>query len=76
MSRSHGEEAAFEANVIPKRVTGSAGAGLLGASVVSSGCGHPPNRQTETNVVVVMVDSLRQDHVGAYGNPRIMCSRP
>jgi arylsulfatase A-like enzyme len=53
------------------KVTGSAGAGLLGASVVSSGCGRPPNRQSETNVVVVIVDSLRKDHVGAYGNPWI-----
>ena len=51
------------------KVTGSASAGLLGASVISSGCGWLPNLQP--NVVVVIVDSLRKDHVGAYGNPRI-----
>lgn len=50
------------------KVTGSAGVGLLGASVVSSGCDRLPNRQTEPNVVVVILDSLRKDHVGAYGN--------
>src|SRR5215212_5403385 len=53
------------------KATGSVSAGLLGASVISSGCGWPPNLQTETNVVVVILDSLRKDHVGAYGNPRI-----
>ncbi|MDQ5817433.1 MAG: sulfatase [Actinomycetota bacterium] len=43
-----------------------AGAVLLGAS----GCGHvvPSPRGSGTNVVLVIVDSLRKDHVGAYGN--------
>jgi arylsulfatase A-like enzyme len=50
------------------QVTGAAGAGVLGASAVSSGCARPPKRQGATNVVVVVVDSLRKDHVGAYGN--------
>jgi hypothetical protein len=45
------------------KVTGSAG--LLGASVLSSGCKAPPNRQNQINVVVVILDSLRKDHVGA-----------
>jgi len=50
-----------------------AGAVLLGAS----GCGptnlspkppgHPP-RDSGTNVILVIVDSLRKDHVSAYGN--------
>src|SRR5215210_5467889 len=53
------------------QVTGAAGAGVLDASVVSSGCGRIPKRQGETNVVVIIVDSLRKDHVGAYGNPWI-----
>jgi arylsulfatase A-like enzyme len=53
------------------KVTGSAGAGLLGASVVSSGCGRPPNRQDQINVVLIILDSLRKDHLGAYGNPWI-----
>ncbi len=43
------------------------GAALLGASALSSGCG-PQREKTETNVVVVIIDSLRKDHVGAYGN--------
>jgi arylsulfatase A-like enzyme len=57
-----------------------AGAGTVGASLLSAGCdlterlpnlpdnsplgGHP-------NVVLVILDSLRKDHVGAYGNPWI-----
>ena len=53
------------------QVTGAAGAGVLGASVASSGCGRVPKRQSATNAVVVIVDSLRKDHVGAYGNPWI-----
>ena len=41
------------------------GAALLGASALSSGCGPRLDRKTETNVVMVMLDSLRKDHVGA-----------
>ena len=52
-------------------VTGSAGAGLLSASALSTGCGRPPKGQNQINVVVVILDSLRKDHVGAYGNPWI-----
>ena len=51
--------------------TGAAGAALLGASTLSSGCSLLPNRGTRPNVVVVILDSLRKDHVGAYGNDRI-----
>jgi arylsulfatase A-like enzyme len=53
-----------------------AGAGALGASLLGSGCdltrrlpnlpGQPP--AGDTNVVLVIIDSLRKDHVGAYGN--------
>ena len=53
-----------------------AGAGTLGASLLGAGCsvterlpnlpGRPP--AGETNVVLVIIDSLRKDHVGAYGN--------
>jgi arylsulfatase A-like enzyme len=51
---------------------GAAGAGLLGASALaSSGC-KPPNSETRPpNVIVVIIDSLRKDHLGAYGNPWI-----
>ena len=54
---------------------GTAGAALLGASVAASGCAPrfepgsgvslAPSRM---NVVLVIIDSLRKDHVGAYGN--------
>jgi arylsulfatase A-like enzyme len=47
---------------------GAAGATLLGASALASGCGPQPKRDSETNVVLVIIDSLRKDHVGAYGN--------
>lgn len=44
---------------------GAAGGVLLGASGLSSGCAFGPDG---FNVVLVIVDSLRKDHVGAYGN--------
>src|SRR3712207_1350499 len=47
---------------------GAAGATLLGASALSSGCSPQPNESDGTNVVLVIIDSLRKDHVGAYGN--------
>jgi arylsulfatase A-like enzyme len=53
-----------------------AGAGALGASLLGAGCdlttrlpnlpGQPP--AGDTNVVLVIIDSLRKDHIGAYGN--------
>ena len=53
-----------------------AGAGALGASLLGAGCdltrhlpnlpGRPPGG--DTNVVLVIIDSLRKDHIGAYGN--------
>ena len=57
--------------------TGFAGATLLGAA----GCGlterirnirgSRPTLKEGTNVVLVIIDSLRKDHIGAYGNPTI-----
>jgi arylsulfatase A-like enzyme len=47
---------------------GAAGATLLGASALASGCGPQPKSDSETNVVLLIIDSLRKDHVGAYGN--------
>jgi arylsulfatase A-like enzyme len=48
---------------------GAAGATLLGASALASGCNSPLRNWDEgTNVVLVIVDSLRKDHLGAYGN--------
>ncbi len=55
------------------------GAGSLGASLLGAGCsvterlpnlpGRPPSG--DPNVVLVILDSLRKDHIGAYGNPWI-----
>jgi len=50
---------------------GVAGGALLGASGLSSGCARRPDREDGPNVVLVIVDSLRRDHVGAYGNDTI-----
>src|SRR5918998_60735 len=47
---------------------GVGGATLLGASALSSGCGLRMSKNKGTNVVLVIIDSLRKDHVGAYGN--------
>jgi arylsulfatase A-like enzyme len=48
---------------------GAAGATLLGASALASGCIPQFNGNTDDiNVVLVIVDSLRKDHVGTYGN--------
>jgi arylsulfatase A-like enzyme len=42
-----------------------AGAGMAGAALIGgAGCGGA----TEMNVVLIIIDSLRKDHVGAYGN--------
>ncbi|HEV3477267.1 MAG TPA: sulfatase [Rubrobacteraceae bacterium] len=46
--------------------TGAAGAALLGTSGLSSSCGSQLGG--ETNVVLIILDTLRKDHVGAYGN--------
>src|SRR5215216_5573420 len=45
-----------------------AGASLLGAWGLSSGCTPRPEREDAPNVVLVIVDSVRRDHVGVYGN--------
>ena len=51
------------------KATGAAGATLLGASALASGCIPQLNRSIgDTNVVLIIIDSLRKDHVGAYGN--------
>ena len=48
--------------------TGAFGATLLGTSTFSSGCERQLSKKAETNVVLIIIDSLRKDHVGAYGN--------
>jgi arylsulfatase A-like enzyme len=44
--------------------TGAAGTVVLG----SSGCSYSRDKRLDLNVIVVILDSLRKDHVGAYGN--------
>jgi arylsulfatase A-like enzyme len=45
------------------KVAGAAGAALLGGSGCYTGGGEPG-----LNVILVILDSLRKDHLGAYGN--------
>ena len=48
---------------------GVAGASLLGTSAFASGCStYLPSGGSRMNVILVVLDSLRKDHVGAYGN--------
>jgi arylsulfatase A-like enzyme len=48
-------------------------AGAAGAALLSgSGCGFPGEGSTEpANVLLIIIDSLRPDHVGAYGSPQV-----
>jgi Sulfatase len=48
--------------------TDVAGATLLGASTLPSSCSPQLSRKTKPNVILVVIDSLRKDHIGAYGN--------
>ena len=47
---------------------GAAGAALLPAAGCSLGSGGDDDRH---NILLVIIDSLRPDHVGAYGSPQI-----
>jgi arylsulfatase A-like enzyme len=55
------------------------GAGMVGASLLgATGCdlterirSTPPRGKPGTNVVLVIIDSLRKDHIGAYGNRQV-----
>ena len=48
---------------------GAAGASLLGTSALGSGCStYLPSGGSRMNVILVILDSLRKDHIGAYGN--------
>src|SRR3712207_4487179 len=59
--------------------TGAAGLALLGSAGCNSFAKLPtelpkdylPQGGSRMNVVVVIIDSLRKDHLGAYGNPWI-----
>ncbi|MDQ3793991.1 MAG: sulfatase [Actinomycetota bacterium] len=50
---------------------GAAGGALLGASALASGCGPTISGEPGPNVILIILDSLRKDHLGAYGNPWI-----
>jgi arylsulfatase A-like enzyme len=47
---------------------GTAGITLLTTSAVNAGCSYLPSGGSNMNVILVIIDSLRKDHVGAYGN--------
>ncbi|MEW6638197.1 MAG: sulfatase, partial [Actinomycetota bacterium] len=47
---------------------GAAGAALLGGPLASGCASYLPSGGSRMNVVVVILDSLRKDHVGVYGN--------
>lgn len=51
-----------------------AGLAVAGAAIVgAAGCSTPVNpfrRRPDMNVVLILIDSLRNDHVGAYGGTR------
>src|ERR687889_224619 len=63
-----------------REVLKMSGAGVAGASLLA-GCGstgvlpdlpgNTPSADRDTNVVLIIMDSLRKDHVGAYGNDMI-----
>ena len=48
-------------------------AGAAGATLLSgTGCDVPGEASTEqTNVLLLIIDSLRPDHIGAYGSPQV-----
>ncbi|HYQ83241.1 MAG TPA: sulfatase-like hydrolase/transferase, partial [Rubrobacter sp.] len=56
------------------------GAGVAGASLLA-GCeragvlpdlpGNTPPADRDANVVLIIMDSLRKDHIGAYGNENV-----
>ena len=50
---------------------GAAGAAILPAAGCSSDDGGGGDEDGQLNVLVLIIDSLRPDHVGAYGSPQI-----
>ena len=51
----------------------AAGAGLAGAALAHAGCRDPDGRRPSArsgprNIVLIVVDTLRPDHLGCYGN--------
>src|SRR5436190_23228173 len=60
---------AVPAATIRRSMRRPAAALLLALAALLLGC-HKPHPRGRWNVVVVMVDTLRADHLGAYGYPR------
>ncbi len=53
----------------------AAGAGVAGTVLLGgSGCARLRSRASGMNVILIILDSLRKDHVGAYGNYQIRTS--
>jgi arylsulfatase A-like enzyme len=50
---------------------GAAGAAILPAAGCSSDDDSAGGEDGQLNVLVLIIDSLRPDHVGAYGSPQI-----
>ena len=52
----------------------AAGAGLAGAALASAGCRDPGGGAAQAaprNIVLIVIDTLRPDHLGCYGNERM-----
>jgi arylsulfatase A-like enzyme len=56
------------AGVASAAVLGAAGCGTLAKSFTQVPDEYLPKGGSKVNVIVVVLDSLRRDHVGAYGN--------
>ncbi|MBW2446931.1 MAG: sulfatase [Deltaproteobacteria bacterium] len=52
------------------RTRGTLWLALLAALTSATGCGSPPACEPGHNIVWIVVDTLRADHLGAYGYPR------
>ena len=50
---------------------GTAGLAMLGTAAAGTGCSYLPRGGSRMNVIMVILDSLRKDHIGAYGNSNI-----
>jgi arylsulfatase A-like enzyme len=52
----------------------AAGAGLAGAALAGAGCREPGGEAAQAgprNIVLIVIDTLRPDHLGCYGNERV-----
>ena len=70
MSQSSSRRGVTRRDFLKAAGAGGAGLALVGSSVAASGGSdsYLPRGGSRMNVVAVCLDSLRKDHVGAYGN--------